>query len=119
MGKSNEVSIALLGCGKLGQGLYKLWKMNRSRIEEQTGIDLVISHVFVKHKHQKRDPAIPINIITDRVKDILKDQNVQIAIDTMGGIEPTYGIIKQFLNQGCHIVSANRALLLAYSPALP
>ena len=111
MSKPNEVGIALLGCGKLGQGLYKLWRENRLRIEEQTGIDLVISHILVKQKHQKRDSAIPVNIVTDKVRDILKDQNVQIAIDVMGGIEPTYGIIKQFLNRRCHIVSANRALL--------
>jgi len=111
MTKSKEVRIALLGCGKLGQGVYKLWKENRLRIKEQTGIDLAISHILVKHKHYKRDSAIPVNIITDNVNTILKDLDVCIAIDTMGGIEPTYGIIKQFLNRGCHIVSANRALL--------
>ena len=111
MAKSTEVKIALLGCGKLGQGLYKLWNDRRKKIKEQTGIDLHISHIFVKHLKQKRDSAIPQEIITDNIDIILKDLNVQIVIDTMGGIEPTYGIIKQFLNRGCHVVSANRALL--------
>ena len=111
MPKSKEVKIALLGCGKLGQGLFKLWKDSRLRIKEQTGIDLAITHVFVKHINRKRDSIIPVDIITDNIDIILKDPDVQIVIDTMGGIEPTYGIIKQFLNRGCHVVSANRALL--------
>ncbi len=111
MAKSKEVKIALLGCGKLGQGLYKLWKETRLMIKEQTGIDLAISHILVKHKKHKRDSTIPVDILTDNIKDILKDPEVQIVIDTIGGIEPTYGIIKQFLNRGCHVVSANRALL--------
>jgi homoserine dehydrogenase len=111
MAKSREVKIALLGCGKLGQGLFKLWKEKRLKIKEQTGIDLALSHILVKHKNHKRDSAIPADIITDNINDILKDLDVQIVIDAMGGIEPTYGIIKQFLNRGCHIVSANRALL--------
>jgi homoserine dehydrogenase len=111
MAKSKEVKIALLGCGKLGQGLYKLWKETRLKIKEQTGIDLAISHILVKHKKYKRDSAIPVAILTDNIKNILKDPEVQIVIDTIGGIEPTYGIIKQFLNRGCHVVSANRALL--------
>jgi homoserine dehydrogenase len=111
MPKSKEVKIALLGCGKLGQGLFKLWKDSRLRIKEQTGIDLAITHVFVKHIQRKRDSIIPVEIITDNITIIIKDLDVQIVIDTMGGIEPTYGIIKQFLNRGCHVVSANRALL--------
>ena len=88
MAKSKEVKIALLGCGKLGQGLYKLWNDRRKKIKEQTGIDLYISHIFVKHLKQKRDSAIPQEIITDNIDIILKDLNVQIVIDTMGGIEP-------------------------------
>ena len=111
MPKSKEVKIALLGCGKLGQGLFKLWKDSRLRIKEQTGIDLNIAHIFVKHIHRKRDSIIPVEIITDDINVILKDLDVKIVIDTMGGIEPTYGIIRQFLNRGCHVVSANRSLL--------
>ena len=42
MPKSKEVKIALLGCGKLGQGLYKLWKERRAKIREKAGIDLDI-----------------------------------------------------------------------------
>jgi homoserine dehydrogenase len=111
MGNSKNLKIALLGCGKLGQALFKLLKEKRLKIKEKTEIDLDISHIFVKHKKQKRDSDIPVEIITDNIDDILKDMNVKIVIDTMGGIEPTYGIIKQFLYRGCHVVSANRALL--------
>ena len=111
MAKSKEVRIALLGCGKLGQGLYKLWKDRRIKIKEQTGIDLDISHIFVKHIKQRRDSDIPVEIITDNIDIILKDLDIKIVVDTMGGIEPTYGIIKKFLNRRCHVVSANRALL--------
>jgi len=111
MAKLKEVNIALLGAGKLGQGLYRLWKDKRKKIQEQTGIDLNIKHIFVKHSDYKRDSIIPVSIITDNLDKILKDQTVEIAIDTMGGIEPTFGIIKRFLSSRRHVVSANRALL--------
>jgi homoserine dehydrogenase len=111
MAQYKKVNIALLGCGKLGQGLYQLWNVNRSKIKEQTGIDLNIKHILVKHVDYKRDPSIPKNIITDNIKKIQKDPEIKIVVDVMGGIEPTYGIIKQFLKNGCHLVSANRAVL--------
>ncbi len=111
MPKSIEVNIALLGCGKLGQGLYNFLLEIRKKIQEQTGFNLNIKYIFVKHLDYQRDKNIPQDILTDDLDKIINDQSVQIAIDAVGGIEPTYGIIKQFLNSGRHVVSANRALL--------
>jgi homoserine dehydrogenase len=111
MAKLKEVNIALLGAGKLGQGLYRLWNDKRKKIQEQTGIDLNIKHILVKHSDYKRDSSIPVSILTDNLDKILKDQTVEIVIDAMGGIEPTFGIIKRFLSSRRHVVSANRALL--------
>ncbi len=111
MPKTGQINIALLGCGKLGQGIYKLWLHRKDKIREQTGIDLNIKIILVKHLYYDRDRSIPVSAITDDPQDILKDPSIKIVIDAIGGIEPTYGLIKQFLENGCHIVSANRALL--------
>ena len=111
MTKPKEINIVLLGCGKLGQGIFKLLHEKKQKIQDQTGIDLRIKHILVKHQNQKRLAVIPQALMTDDVKKILQDQNIHIAIDAIGGIEPTYGIIKEFLLKGCHVVSANRALL--------
>jgi len=111
MSKSIEINIALLGCGKLGQGLYHFWMEKRNKINEQTGFSLNIKHILVKHMDHKRSEYIPTDILTDDLGKILNDRTVHVAIDAMGGIEPTYGIIKQFLHTGRHVVSANRTLL--------
>jgi homoserine dehydrogenase len=111
MGKSPIIDIALLGLGKLGHGIYQLWSERREHILSQTGIDLNIKCALVKHIDYRRGPFVPREIITDDLEQVLSDPAIKIVIDAMGGIEPTYGIIKQFLNKQCHIVSANRALL--------
>jgi len=111
MPKTKQVDIALLGCGKLGQGVYKLWKNSREKILDQSGIKLNIKHILVKHIQYKRDNSIDKEKITNNVDTILNDGTVKIVIDTIGGIEPTYGIVKNFLDRGLHLVSANRALL--------
>lgn len=111
MARDKQIDLALLGCGKLGQSVYKFWLERRAEILELTGIDLNIKHILVKNIRYKRDAVIPSAALTDNVNNILKDDSIKIVIDAMGGIEPTYGIIKKFLAQGCHLVSANRALL--------
>jgi homoserine dehydrogenase len=111
MPKSKAVKVAILGCGKLGQGIFKLWLNRRLKIKEQAGIDLDIIRILVKNIKHKRDSEIPTEIVTDDLDDILEDQEIQIVVDAIGGIEPTYGIIKRCLDRKCHVVSANRALL--------
>jgi homoserine dehydrogenase len=111
MPRSKPIKVALLGCGKLGQGLYKLWLDRRNKIIEQIGINLEITRILVKNLNHRRDSDIPVEKLTDNIEDILNDQEIQVVIDTIGGIEPTYGIIKRFLDRECHVVSANRALL--------
>jgi len=111
MPKSGQINIALLGCGKLGQGIYKLWAHRRDKIREQTGIDLNIKSILVKNLYYERDRLIPVSLITDDPDDILNDKSIKIVIDAIGGIEPTYGLINRFLANGCHLVSANRVLL--------
>ena len=111
MARSPAIDVALLGLGKLGHGIYQLWDERREHITRQTGIDLNIKHILVKHLNYRRGPFVPPEKITDDLQQILNDDRIKIVIDAMGGIEPTYGIIKNFLNKKCHVVSANRALL--------
>lgn len=111
MANNTVVETALLGCGKLGHGIVRLWSERRQSILEQTGIDIHIKHILVKNLHHKRSPFIDKDKLTDDPAKIQSDESVSIVIDAMGGIEPTYGIIKGFLERKCHIVSANRSLL--------
>jgi homoserine dehydrogenase len=111
MSKNQMLNIALLGCGKLGQGIYTLWQEQRQKILEKSGIDLNIKYILVKNIRYKRNIDISPHILVDSADIILKDDSVKIVIDAIGGIEPTFGIIKKFLTRGCHLVSANRALL--------
>jgi len=111
MPKRKQINFALLGCGKLGHGIFEVWKNNHQKIINQTGVDLNLKYILVNHIDYKRHRMIPKELFTDKINKILKDESVQVVIDAIGGIEPTYSIIKKFVDRGCHLVSANRALL--------
>lgn len=111
MSKTKQINFALLGCGKLGHGIFEVWKNNHQKILSQTGVDLNLKYILVKNIKYKRHRMIPTELLTDKIDKILKDDSVQVVIDAIGGIEPTFSIIKKFMDRGCHLVSANRALL--------
>jgi homoserine dehydrogenase len=109
--EKKKVYFALLGFGKLGKGVYKIWDAKREKIREQTGFDLELKYILIKNATFRRPVNVDPKLFTDNVDTILKDPSVKVAIDVIGDIEPTYTIIKKFINKRINIISANRFLL--------
>ena len=103
------INVALLGLGKLGTGFLKVLKEKQEKIKEETGFELRLKKILIKNPHFKRDRSVDMSLLTTNVEDIISDKS--IAIDAIGGIEPTFSILKQFISNKIHIVSANRTLL--------
>ncbi len=111
MPRKRDIHFALLGFGKLGQGFYDVFQQKRDHILQQTGINLILDKVLVKHKKYTRPRHIKPELFTFDHREIATDKNIIIVIDCMGGIEPTFTIIKDLIQAKKHIISANRALL--------
>jgi len=109
--ENKKVCFALLGFGKLGKGVFKVWSKKREKILEQTGFDLELKYILVKNADFKRPVNVEENLFTTRVEEILKDKSVKVAIDAIGDIEPTFTILKKIISKKIHIISANRVLL--------
>ena len=111
MQHQKKLIFVLLGFGKLGQGFYNVWFNRKEQIKEQTGFELVLKHILVKNEHFKRPADVDKKLFTTDIQKILKDKSVKIAVDVIGDIEPTFSIIKQIMEKGINIISANRVLL--------
>lgn len=111
MERIQKYDIALLGCGRLGQGIFKLWQHRREKLIKSSEIDINIKYILIKHPEYKRDSAIPKSLLIHNLEPLIKDDSIKVVIDAIGGIEPTFTIIRKFLEKGCHLVSANRSLL--------
>ncbi len=105
------IPFALLGLGKLGSGFFDAWNAGRERIREQTGFDLDLKSILIKNGHFKRSRKVDKSLLTTNIDDIINDDSIQMIIDAIGGIEPTFSIIKKMIRSKKHIVSANRTLL--------
>jgi len=111
MPRKKIVNIALLGLGKLGAGFLKVLIDKKEKIKEETGFDLRIKKILIKNAHFKRPNFVDQKLLTTDIKSIINDKTIEIAIDAIGGIEPTFTIIKSLISRKIHIVSANRSLL--------
>jgi homoserine dehydrogenase len=105
------ITFALLGFGKLGQGFYNVWLEKKDQIKEQTGYDILLTKIYVKHQHRDIPKNIDKSLFTTDIDDILNDRSLKVVIDVAGGVEPIFSIIKKLIVNKVNVISANRVLL--------
>lgn len=112
------MNIALLGLGTVGSGVVNVLTNNKDKIAKLTGEDITISHIYVNDVTKQRDANTGEAVITDDINTIIEDDTIDIVIEVMGGIEKTRDVLKTLLEQGVHVVSANKDMLAEHIDAL-
>ncbi len=105
------VKIGLLGLGTVGSGVCEILSGKKSAIEEQTKKTIEISKVLVNDLEKDRNPIVDRKVLTDNPSDILDDPDIDIIVELIGGIEPAHTYITRALENGKHVVTANKAVL--------
>ncbi|NEQ40645.1 MAG: homoserine dehydrogenase [Okeania sp. SIO3I5] len=108
--------IGLLGLGTVGTGTAKILLSPQGRhplIQE-----LEIYRVGVRDLSKTRDVNISPEILTTDLEAIATDPDVDIIIELIGGLEPARSLILKAIENGKHIVTANKAVISRYGPEI-
>lgn len=105
-----QIKAALLGAGTVGTGVYKLIQRRAGVMEKTIGAKLELKKILVHNLGKKRE-GIDESLLTDNWQEIINDEEIQIVIEVMGGIEPAKTMILEALHAGKHVVSANKDLI--------
>ena len=117
MEEFKNIKIALLGSGTVGTGVYKLIERQKDELPHKIGANLSVSKVLVRDKNKKREGINPEHL-TDQWEDIITDDDIQIVVEVMGGIEPARTYITQALQAGKNVVTANKDLMAVHGGEL-
>lgn len=114
---AKKIKVALLGVGTVGTGVYKLIHRRADVMEKTMGAELEIKKILVHNLAKKRE-GIEAELLTDNWQEILNDEEIQIVIEVMGGIEPAKTMILEALHAGKHVVTANKDLIAVHGGEL-
>ena len=117
MTDTKTIKVGLLGLGTVGTGVYKLIGRRSEEMQQKTGAALEIKKILV-HNMKKVRQGVDQNLLTDQWKEIVEDDEIQIVIEVMGGIEPAKTMIIEALKAGKNVVSANKDLIAEYGKEL-
>ena len=113
-----QIQIGLLGCGTVGTGVAKLLIENKDLLTSRVGADLNLKWVADIDIETDRGLQFPAGVLTTDAQRVVNDPDVDMVIEMIGGEGIAKDLMLQAINNGKHIVTANKALLAAHGNEL-
>ena len=109
------VNVAVLGYGTVGSGVVEVINTNHESINKKAGDEINIKYVL-----DLRDfPGDPVEkVLVHDFNVILQDPEVDIIVETMGGLNPAYEFTKSALLAGKSVCTSNKELVATHGTEL-
>jgi len=105
------IQVGLIGLGNVGTGVVQILQQQASLIAERLGARLELKRVATRHPDRDRVVQLPQGQLTGDAMEVLHDPEITIVVELVGGYEPARTYLLTALQQGKHVVTANKALL--------
>ncbi len=109
---TQKIGIGLLGLGTVGTGVANILNSPEGRHPLVASINIV--RIAVRDLQRPRLVNIDQSIITNDPYEVVKDPNVEVVVEAMGGLEPARSLIMLAIASGKSIVTANKAVVARY-----
>lgn len=106
-----KLNVAIMGLGTVGGGTYNIFTDNHDYIMRTQGIDVCVKRVLDRDRERVLNRGVHKSVFTDNIEDIVSDKDIEIVVETMGGVEPARTFILKVLQSGKSVVTANKELI--------
>ena len=108
--ENKKIKIGLIGLGTVGSGVFKT-------LLDFENVEVV--KIAVKNKNKQRNiPNLDESIVTDNAYEVVNNPEIDIVVELIGGTSPAFDLIKTAIQNGKHIVTANKELLAKHGEEL-
>ena len=107
-----KCKIGIIGFGTVGKGIYKILKSKNDLHPILKDIEIV--GIAVKNINKKRDIKLENNLLISDPYELIKDPNVDVIVEVMGGTDIARDIILKSLKARKSVVTANKAVIARY-----
>jgi len=104
------VKVGLLGLGTVGGGTVTVLLRNAAEIARRAGRGIVVTHAA-----RNRARAEALGLTQARISsdpwDVVRDPDIAVVVELIGGEDPALDLVMSAIEQGKHVVTANKALI--------
>ncbi|MEW5725008.1 MAG: homoserine dehydrogenase [Thermodesulfobacteriota bacterium] len=107
----NQTKVGLIGFGTVGVGTAKILLEEQDMIRKKLGWPLTLARIADLDLTTPRAVQVDPALLTTDAYRIIRDPEIDIVVELIGGIEPARTFILEAMAAGKHVVTANKALL--------
>lgn len=106
----SKIKLGLIGLGTVGGGVFKVLK---------NFPDVEITKIAVKNIDKPRNiDGLDRAMLTTDPYEIVESPEITVIAELIGGVHPAYELIKKAIENGKHVVTANKELLAKHGEEL-
>jgi homoserine dehydrogenase len=106
---TRTIRVGILGFGTVGTGAYRMLQDNREAIRRKVGLPLEVAMIGIKDSAKPR--SLPTEMFTTDLDSIVDDPSIDVILELIGGVEPAARLVEKALENGKHVVTANKELI--------
>ena len=107
----NPVKVGLLGLGTVGGGTATILKRNAEEIARRAGRGIEIDFIATLEPERAAELGVENIRLTKDANEVVNDPNIDIVVELIGGYSPAKELVMAALDNGKHVVTANKALI--------
>ena len=108
------INVGLLGLGTVGGGTLTVLRRNQAEITRRAGRAILVKMAAVRDVEKAREFAGSELQITGNPFEVVDHPDIDIVVELMGGYTLTLELVMKAIENGKHVVTANKALLAMY-----
>ena len=113
------VKVGLLGLGTVGGGTATVLKNNAAEIARRAGRDIVVDYVAALELDRVKELGLGDEVRTTQdAFDVVNDPDIDIVVELIGGYSPARELALAAIENGKHVVTANKALIAVHGNEL-
>ncbi len=119
--QAQALRVGIVGLGTVGAGTFNILNRNFEKIEERCSRQILVTHIGTRRDNPNVDLAasrFASAKISRDIFDVVNDADIDVLVELIGGTDTAYQVVKQALEAGKHVVTANKALIAVYGNEL-
>ena len=113
MNKKN-INLGIVGFGTVGSGVVKVLQDSIKMFIEKAGLRPVIRKIVDIDVKRRRGVRVPAGLLSNDVRDILDDPEIDVVIELTGDESAARRIILGAISRKKNVITANKAVLAKY-----
>lgn len=114
----NIIKVGIIGYGTIGMGTAKILIENKDLLSKRAGKEIILEKIVDLDITTIREYQVDSSLLSTDIKDIIENDDIDIVVESIGGIVPAKAFIETALKNKKSVVTPNKEVIAKHGREL-